>query len=102
MPVQRTLQAHWPLDCRNLMPEPHQRAAWLALCDSRDLLADIAQTMKLLSHAAFSGQEAARRMALALNSALVELEVDLGLKGVLEFQAPQASAKAEPGGCKGA
>lgn len=102
MSTQRTLQTTWPLDERKLLPEKHQRAAWLALADSRDLLSDIARSMKLLSLTAFAGQEVSRRMSLALNTALVDLEVALGCSGVMEFETPPEPANPHSGGCASA
>ena len=99
MTTQRTLQTTWPLDERKLLSERHQRAAWLALADSRDLLSDIAKSMKLLSITAFAGQEVSRRIAVALNTALLDLEVELGQHGVLEFAAPNEPANPPTDGC---
>lgn len=84
-----TQQADWPLDTRQLLSPNHQRAAWRALVDARDMLADIALTMKLLSATAFAGQEAARNLSAALHTALLEAECEMGQQGVLTFRAKQ-------------
>ncbi|MBK9973829.1 MAG: hypothetical protein IPP14_03545 [Planctomycetes bacterium] len=89
MTSQRTQQADWPLDTRQLLSPNHQRAAWRAMVDARDMLADIALTMKLLSATAFAGQEAARSLSVALNTALLEAECEMGAQGVICFQAKQ-------------
>lgn len=89
MPTLRTEPAHWPLDQRKLLPQGHQQAAWRALADSRDLLADIALTMKLLSATAFTGQAASVRLSAALHTALLDLEIELGQQGIVEFRAPK-------------
>lgn len=89
MTPQRTAPATWPVDTRNLLPETHQRAAFRALVDARDLLADIALTMRLLSATAFAGQEASRRLSADLHTALLELDITLGEKGVLAFKTRQ-------------
>jgi hypothetical protein len=102
MTTQRTLHTTWPMDERKLLPEKHQRAAWLALADSRDLLSDIAKSAKLLSITAFAGQEASRRLSIALNTALIELEVALGCSGVMEFETPPEPVNPRAGGCASA
>lgn len=93
MAMLRTNPESWPLDGRKLMPPEFQRASWVALADARDLLADIALTARLLAGAAFSGQEAARQLAMALNSALLALEVEMGCQGVVQFAASQPDTK---------
>ncbi len=86
MTVLRTKPETWPVDTRQLLPETHQRAAFRALVDARDLLSEIATTCKLLGATAFDGQEPSRLLALALHTALLELDVSLGEKGVLTFR----------------
>jgi hypothetical protein len=75
----------WPLDENHPLPAEHQRAAWRALADARELLAGIAATCTILADTAFDGQAAARTAAGQLHGVLLELEVALGQKGVLNF-----------------
>lgn len=88
MTTKRTAQATWPVDQRKLLPESSQRAAFRALIDARDLLADIGLTCKLLGKTAFEGQQAAADLSLAVHTALLELDVALGEKGVVTFATP--------------
>ncbi|MBX3473964.1 MAG: hypothetical protein KF754_06235 [Planctomycetes bacterium] len=89
MPTTRTHPETWPIDTRNLLPETHQRAAWNALVEARDLLSEIALTCKLLGATAFDGQEESQCLSATLHTALIELDVALGAKGVLTFETRQ-------------
>lgn len=89
MHTQRTQPETWPIDDRKLLPVAHQRAAFKALVEARDLLAEIAVTCKLLGATAFDGQGPAQAMSVALHSALLELDVALGQRGVVTFATPK-------------